>query len=106
MAVDHVIAVADPVDVDGRQLRALDHLAVDARPAVAQSRGGGQKPRVEVLALRHRRRRPDDLVDRDLLDPAIRAAFGAAASSTSWIDASRRARRVSAAPSALRDALK
>src|SRR5258708_9104445 len=75
MTVDHEVAVADLVHVDGRQLGPLDHLAVDARPAVAKAWGRGQERGVEILALRRRSGRPDDLVDRYLLDAAVRATL-------------------------------
>ncbi len=76
MAVDDVVAVADPVNVDRWQLAAFDHGGVHARPAIAQTPGGGQETGEEIARLGGRRGRADDLVDRDLLDAAERPALG------------------------------
>src|SRR5260370_25605343 len=51
MAVDDVVAVADPVNVDRWQLAAFDHGGVHARPAIAQTPGGGQETGEEIARL-------------------------------------------------------
>src|SRR5437773_9941289 len=48
MPVDHVVRVVELVDVDRRELVALDHRRVDPRPAVPQPAVDRQEPRVEV----------------------------------------------------------
>src|SRR5260370_6336310 len=77
MAVDDVIAVADPVDVDRRQLPAFDHRGVHPRPPIAQTSCGRQETRKEIACLGGRRCGADDLVDPNLADPAERPALRA-----------------------------
>src|SRR2546428_13248488 len=73
VAVDHVVAAIDLVDVDRRQLVALHHRLVDARPALAHAPVDGQEAGVEVAGLGVGRDGADDLIDRDLLHAAKRA---------------------------------
>ena len=51
MAVDHVVVVAQLVDVDRRQLATLGHLPVDRRPAIAGAVGDGKEAGIEVAGL-------------------------------------------------------
>src|SRR5712691_6361275 len=76
VAVDDVVAVADPINVDRWELAAFDHGGIHARPAIAQAPGGGQETGEEIARLGGRRGRADDLVDRDLLDAAERPSLG------------------------------
>jgi hypothetical protein len=55
VAVDNVIAVADLVDVDRRQLPAFDHRGVDPRPSIAQPSRCREETRKEITGLRRRR---------------------------------------------------
>src|SRR6202171_4407005 len=77
VSVDHVVAVADFVDIDRRQLVAFDHLLVDACPAVAHTPVDRQESGVEVACLRRRRRRAHHLVQRYLLHAAKSPALEA-----------------------------
>ena len=77
VAVDDVVVVVHLVHVDRRELIALDHRLVDPGPAVARAPVDGEPPGIEVTGLAVRRDRAHDLVDRDLLHTAERAAFEA-----------------------------
>src|SRR5260370_38119091 len=48
VAVDDVVAVADPVHIDRGQLAAFDHGGVHARPTIGQTPGGGRKTGKEI----------------------------------------------------------
>ena len=64
--IDHVVVVVELVDVDRRQLIALDHCRVDPGPAVPEPAIGGEEARIEVGGLGLRDRGPDHLVEWDL----------------------------------------
>jgi hypothetical protein len=51
VAVDDVVAVADPVHIDRGQLAAFDHGGVHPRPPIAQAPGGGQETGEEIARL-------------------------------------------------------
>jgi hypothetical protein len=70
MAVDHVVVVVDLVHVDRRQLVALDHGLVDARPPLAHAAIDGKEAWVEIAGLEVRRSRADDAIDRNFPHPA------------------------------------
>jgi hypothetical protein len=77
VAVDHVVVIAHLVDVDWRQLVALDHLAVDAQPALARPAVDRHEGGIEVAGLRRGRRRTDDAIQRNLAYASKSSAFKA-----------------------------
>src|SRR5712691_1873323 len=77
MPVDHVIAVADFVDVDRRQLAAFDHGGVHARPSIAKPPRSRKETREEIARFRRRSGRADYLVDGNLPDAAERPSLRA-----------------------------
>ena len=68
--VDHVVGVVELVNVDRRQLIALDHGGVYAGPPVPQPAIDGQECRVEIGGLGFGRRGADHPIERYLLHAA------------------------------------